>query len=75
MARVMGEKDDSVDYALLAALWRVFAADNSNPRRMLTTDLIAKLLNEDEGRWRVANRGESIDEYYLRKELKGYVPP
>ena len=75
MARVVGEKDDSADYALLAALWRVFAADNSNPRRMLTADLIAKLLNEDEGRWRVANHGQSIDEYYLRKELKGYVPP
>ena len=75
MARVMGEKDDSADYALLAAIWRVFAADNSNPRRMLTADLIAKLLNEDEGRWRVANHGQSIDEYYLRKELKGYVPP
>jgi hypothetical protein len=42
---------------------------------MLTVDLIAKLLNEDEGRWRVANHGQPIDEYYLRKELKGYVPP
>jgi hypothetical protein len=75
MARVAGEKDDSVDYALLAALWRVFAADMSNPRRMLTADLITRLLDEDEGRWRVANRGQPIDEYYLRKELKGYVPP
>ena len=40
---------------------------------MHTADLIAKLLDEDEGRWRVANHGQSIDEYYLRSELKGYV--
>ena len=75
MARVVGEKDDSDDYALLAALWRVFAADISNPRRLHTVDLIPKLLNEDEGRWCVANRGQPIDEYYLRRELKGYVIP
>ena len=45
MARVTGEKDDSPEYALLAAIWRVLAADKSNPRRMLTVDLLAKLLN------------------------------
>ena len=36
MARVTGEKDDSPEYALLAAIWRVLAADKSDPRRMLT---------------------------------------
>ena len=39
------------------AIWRVLAADKSNPRRMLSRDLIPKLLLEDEGRWRTANRG------------------
>ena len=29
----------------------------------------------DDGRWRVANRGKAIDEYYLRAKLKGYVTP
>ena len=29
MARVTGEKDDSPEYALLDAIWRVLAADKS----------------------------------------------
>ena len=63
MARVTGEKDDSPEYALLAAIWRVLAADKSDPRRMLTlSQLIPKLLDEDEGRWRTANNGKEIDE-------------
>ncbi len=57
MARVTGEKDDSPEYALLAAIWRVLAADKSDPRRMLTlSQLIPKLLDEDEGRWRTAEK-------------------
>ena len=44
MARVTGEKDDSHEYALLDAIWRVFEADKSDPRRMLTlTQLLPKL--------------------------------
>ena len=71
MARVTGEKDDSPEYALLAAIWRVLAADKSDPRRMLTlSQLIPKLLDEDEGRWRTAKNGKEIDEYYLRSKLK-----
>ena len=50
MARVTGEKDDSPEYALLAAIWRVFAADKSDPRRMLTlSQLIPKLLMRMKG--------------------------
>jgi Protein of unknown function (DUF3631)/Toprim domain len=75
MARVNGEKDDSPDYALLDAIWRVFAADKSNPRRMHTNDLIAQLLQEDEGRWYVANRfGKEINSDYLRERLKKLLP-
>jgi hypothetical protein len=75
MARVTGEKDDSPDYALLDAIWRVFAEDKSNPRRMHTNDLIAKLLQEDEGRWYVANRfGKEINSDYLRERLKKLLP-
>ena len=75
MARVTGEKDDSPEYALLAAIWRVFAADKSDPRRMLTlSQLIPKLLDEDEGRWRTAKNGKEIDEYYLRSKLKKLLP-
>jgi Protein of unknown function (DUF3631)/Toprim domain len=75
MARVTGEKDNSADYALLAAIWRVFTADTSNPRRMLTEDIIQKLLNEDEGRWLTANRGgKQIDKWYLRDKLKDFLP-
>ena len=75
MARVTGEKDDSPEYALLAAIWRVLAADKSDPRRMLTlSQLIPKLLDEDEGRWRTAKNGKEIDEYYLRSKLKKLLP-
>ena len=75
MARVRGERDDSPEYALLAAIWRVLAADSSNPRRMLTEDLLTKLHEEDEGRWRTAGQGgKPIDEYYLRSKLKKLLP-
>jgi putative DNA primase/helicase len=74
MARVQGEKDDSAEYALLNALWWVFAADSSDPRRIHTRDIIPRLLNHDEGRWRTANRGKEIDDYYLRDKLKKLLP-
>ena len=75
MARVAGEKDDSVEYALLAAIWRVLAADKSTPRRMLTRELLPKLLDEDEGRWHTLGKGgKPIDEYYLRSKLKKLLP-
>ena len=75
MARVTGEKDDSQEYALLDAIWRVFEADKSDPRRMLTlTQLLPKLMDEDEGRWRTAKNGKEIDEYYLRSKLKKLLP-
>jgi hypothetical protein len=75
MARVTGEKDDSPEYALLDAIWRVFAADKSDPRRMLTcSQLLPKLFDEDEGRWRTAKNGKEIDEYYLRSKLKKLLP-
>jgi Protein of unknown function (DUF3631) len=75
MARVKGEKDDSPEYALLAAIWRVLAADNSNPRRMLTADLLTKLHEEDDGRWVTAGQGgKPIDSYYLRSKLKKLLP-
>jgi hypothetical protein len=60
---------------LLDAIWRVFAAEKTDPRRMHTSDLVQKLMDLDDGRWRVANRGKPIDEYYLRSRLKGYVTP
>jgi hypothetical protein len=58
---------------LLDAIWRVFAAETTDPRRMHTSDLVQKLTNLDDGRWRVANHGKTIDEYYLRSKLKDYV--
>jgi Protein of unknown function (DUF3631) len=58
---------------LLDAIWRVYAAETTNPRRMHTSDLVQKLTSLDDGRWRVANHGKTIDEYYLRSKLKDYV--
>jgi Protein of unknown function (DUF3631) len=58
---------------LLDAIWRVLAAEKTDPRRIHTSDLIAKMMNIDEGRWRTANHGRAIDEYYLRSKLKDYV--
>jgi hypothetical protein len=58
---------------LLDAIWRVFAAETTNPRRMHTSDLVQKLTNLDDGRWRTANHGKTIDEYYLRSKLKDYA--
>ena len=60
---------------LLDAIWRVLAAESTNPRRMHTSELVQKLMSLDDGRWRVTNRGKAIDEYYLRAKLKGYVTP
>jgi hypothetical protein len=37
--------------------------------------MVQKLLGLDDGRWRGANKGKQIDEYYLREKLKGYVTP
>jgi hypothetical protein len=58
---------------LLGAIWRVFAVEKTNPRRLHTSDLVGKLMGVDDGRWRVANRGKPIDDYYLRSKLKNYV--
>ena len=75
MTRVKGERDDSPEYALLAAIWSVLAADSSNPRRMLTVDLLTKLHEEDEGRWRTAGQGgKPIDKYYLRSKVRRLLP-
>ena len=75
MARVKGERDDSVDLALLDVLWRVFAASTTAPRRLHTCDLVREVLNLDEGRWRTANKGgQPIDEYYLRERLRKLLP-
>jgi Protein of unknown function (DUF3631) len=60
---------------LLGAVWGVFAAETTNPRRMHTSDLLTHLLELDEGRWQTANRGKQIDAYYLRSKLGGYVTP
>jgi hypothetical protein len=75
MRRVEGEKDDSVDYALLEAVWGVLARDSSTPRRMHTQDIVHSLLNQDEGRWRTAGKhGREVDEYYLKTGLKKLLP-
>ena len=58
---------------LLGAIWNVFAAEVTVPRRLHTEDLIIKLRNLDEGRWLVANKGKAIDEWYLRTMLKDYI--
>ena len=58
---------------LLGAIWDIFAAEVTNPRRMHTQELIMKLLDLDEGRWRVANKGKPVDEWYLRTKLRDYV--
>ena len=58
---------------LLGAIWDIFAAEATDPRRMHTQDLIMKLLDLDEGRWRVANKGRPADEWYLRTKLRDYV--
>jgi hypothetical protein len=42
---------------------------------MHTQDIVRELLNQDEGRWRTANKnGHEIDEYYLREKLKKLLP-
>jgi hypothetical protein len=58
---------------LLGAIWGIFADEAIDPRRMRTQDLIMKLLDLDEVRWRVANRGKPVDEWYLRTKLRDYV--
>ena len=60
---------------LLEAIWKVLAAETTNPRRMHTVDLKTKLWGLDDGRWGVANKGKPLDEWYLRSNLKPYVQP
>jgi putative DNA primase/helicase len=58
---------------LLEGMWRVFQA--SRQEKMLTADIVAALLDLDEGQWRqVKKGGKPVDDYYLRDLLKGVIP-
>jgi putative DNA primase/helicase len=58
---------------LLDAIWRVFRA--SQQPRMLTSEIVAALLDLDEGKWRqIKSGGKAVDEYYLRDHLKDVIP-
>lgn len=57
---------------LLESMWEVFAA--SGRERMFSSEIVAALLEQDEGKWRqVKKGGRPVDDYYLRVTLKGVI--
>ena len=71
-----GEDEEGIERGadgLLDAIWRVFAAQVTDSRRMHTADLIRELEGLDEGRWLEANKGKAMNGYYFRSKLKPYV--
>jgi hypothetical protein len=79
MAAALGDADTDVSdgqsalESLLDAIWRVFHA--TKKVRIHTRDLVGELLAMDEGKWKEAYRGGNISEYYIRRHLKGVIPP
>ena len=57
---------------LLRDVWEVFHA--SGKMRMFTRDICAALLALDESPWATANRGQPVDEYYLKANLRDFLP-
>ena len=66
------DEDTNDLVALLAAIWQVFK--ERGVVRMHSQELVDALVEVDEGRWKQADRGRPITQYYLRKQLKGVIP-
>jgi putative DNA primase/helicase len=60
------------DGDLLADVWEVFYA--SGKARMFTKEICADLVNLSESPWTTANRGQPVNEYFLRAHLRGFLP-
>ena len=65
-------RDTNLTLAVLDAVWRVF--DGTKRQRMHTKDLLAELLDMDEGKWREANQGKAITEWFLRDSFGDMLP-
>jgi putative DNA primase/helicase len=57
---------------LLDGVWRVF--DEKRRVRLHTAEIVADLLEMDEGKWRQVDKGKSVSAYYLRETLGDVMP-
>jgi hypothetical protein len=66
------DADGGVDGDLLASVWEVFHAKQTV--RIFTKDICAALIAISEAPWGTANRGQPVNEYYLKTHLKDFLP-
>ncbi|HZZ23596.1 MAG TPA: DUF3631 domain-containing protein [Roseiarcus sp.] len=70
------EEADAVDGGpngdLLGDVWEVFHA--SKKVQMFTKDILAALLAQSESPWTTINHGQPANEYYLRTNLRDFLP-
>jgi hypothetical protein len=68
----VSEEDSNRNLQLLEAVWELFA--EKKVVRMQTAALLQALMNMEEAPWKGANNGREIDGYWLRENLKGFLP-
>jgi Protein of unknown function (DUF3631) len=65
------DADGGVDGDLLDSVWEAFRKNGKV--RMFTRDICSALIATPETQWGTANRGQPINEYYLRTHLKSFL--
>jgi Protein of unknown function (DUF3631) len=68
----INEEDSNRNLQLLEAIWQVF--DAKKVVRMHTEVLLDALKKIEEAPWQDAKDGREIDGYWLREQLKGFLP-
>ena len=68
----ISEEDSNRNLQLLEAVWQIFA--EKKVVRLHTKVLLDALIKIEEAPWAAANDGREIDGYWLRENLKGFLP-
>jgi putative DNA primase/helicase len=66
------DADGGIDNDLLNSVWEVFHA--KKVVRIFTKEICAALAAMSEAPWGTANRGQPVNEYYLKTHLKNFLP-
>jgi hypothetical protein len=76
MADFAREEADALDGGpngdLLGDVWEVFRA--SGKVQMFTRDILSALLALSESPWETANKGQAVNDWYLRSHLRDFLP-
>jgi hypothetical protein len=68
----VSKEDSNRNVQLLEAIWQIFA--EKKVVRIHTKVLLQALLGVEEAPWKTANRDREIDDYWLRENLKEFLP-